>query len=220
MTSRSRPTWWSIPRRVSTGASCSPCRSPSRAAARRLPRAHAAGRGAAAGAPHRLRQRGVRQQLLHRVPRQQGSVREHGQLAGARSAGALAPAPAPGARRGAVLRLERAGERDLLGHRRRRAGPLRRARAGARRLAAAGLTMRWRQVALLYLVLAALAGEYWFVEGRMEPPARTEAPAPPSFLRLDPATLREVRLVRGSRTVVSRREGAGWTIVEPAGAPI
>ena len=80
--------------------------------------------------------------------------------------------------------------------------------------------MRWRQVALLYLVLAALAGEYWFVEGRMEPPARTEAPAPPSFLRLDPATLREVRLVRGSRTVVSRREGAGWTIVEPAGAPI
>src|SRR5213594_584898 len=54
----------------------------------------------------------------------------------------------------------------------------------------------------------------------MEPPARTEAPAPPSFLRLDPATLREVRLVRGSRTVVSRREGAGWTIVEPAGAPI
>src|SRR5437870_5901033 len=80
--------------------------------------------------------------------------------------------------------------------------------------------MRWRQVVVLYLVVAALAGEYWFVERRGEPRGVTEAAAPPPFLRLDPMTLREIRLVRGGRTVVTRREGEGWTIVEPAGAPI
>ncbi len=80
--------------------------------------------------------------------------------------------------------------------------------------------MRWRQVVVLYLVLAALAGEYWFVERRREPRGVAEVAAPPPFLRLDPATLREIRLVRGGRTVITRREGEGWTIVEPAGAPI
>ena len=80
--------------------------------------------------------------------------------------------------------------------------------------------MRWRQVVVLYVVLAALAGEYWFVERRIEPQGRREAGAPPPFLRLDPAALREIRLVRGGRTVIMRREGEGWTIVEPAGAPI
>ena len=80
--------------------------------------------------------------------------------------------------------------------------------------------MRWRQVVVLYLVLAALAGEYWFVERRREARGVAEVAAPPPFLRLDPATLREIRLVRGGRTVITRREGEGWTIVEPAGAPI
>jgi len=50
--------------------------------------------------------------------------------------------------------------------------------------------MRWRQVVVLYLVLAALAGEYWFVERRREPRGVTEVAALPPFLRLDPATLR------------------------------
>src|SRR2546428_1881319 len=80
--------------------------------------------------------------------------------------------------------------------------------------------MRWRQVVVLYLARAALAGEYWFIERRREPRGVAEVAAPPPFLRLDPATLREIRLVRGGRTVVTRREGEGWTIVEPAGAPI
>src|SRR5436309_13321400 len=80
--------------------------------------------------------------------------------------------------------------------------------------------MRWRQVVVLYLVLAALAGEYWFVERRGEPRGVTEAAAPPPFLRLHPTTLREIRLVRGGRTVVTRREGEGWTTAEPAGAPL
>jgi len=80
--------------------------------------------------------------------------------------------------------------------------------------------VRWRQVVLLYLVFAALAGEYWLVERRAEPKGQAEHAAPPLFLRLEPAAVREVRLLRGGRTVISRREGAGWTIVEPAGAPI
>src|SRR2546428_3784932 len=80
--------------------------------------------------------------------------------------------------------------------------------------------MRWRQVVVLYLARAALAGEYWFIERRREPRGVAEVAAPPPFLRLDPATLREIRLVRGGRTVVTRREGEGWTIVGPAGAPI
>src|SRR2546429_5045691 len=81
------------------------------------------------------------------------------------------------------------------------------------------LLMRWRQVVVLYLVLAALAGEYWFVERRREPRGAAEVAPPPPFLRLDPAPLREIRLVRGGRTVITRREGEGWTRVEPAGAP-
>jgi len=80
--------------------------------------------------------------------------------------------------------------------------------------------MRWRQVVLLYLVLAGLAGEYWLVERRAEPQAETEPGAPPPFLRLHPAELREIRLVRGGRTIVARRAGTAWAVVEPAGAPI
>lgn len=80
--------------------------------------------------------------------------------------------------------------------------------------------MRWRQVVLLYVVLGALAGEYWFVERRVEPEAVAEPDAPPPFLRLGPAELREIRLTRGGRTVIARRDGAAWTIIEPSGAPI
>ena len=80
--------------------------------------------------------------------------------------------------------------------------------------------MRWRQVRLLYVVLGALAAEYWFVERRVEPQAMSEPDAPPPFLRLRPAELREIRLVRGGRTIICRRDGAAWAIVEPAGAPV
>ncbi len=80
--------------------------------------------------------------------------------------------------------------------------------------------MRWRQVVLLYVVLAALGGEYWLLERRASPPEPADAPPPPPFLHLDPASLTEIRLVRGGRTVVSRRAGDAWTVVEPAGAAI
>ena len=79
--------------------------------------------------------------------------------------------------------------------------------------------MRWRQVVVLYLVLAALAAEYWLVERRREPPAPGR-PARQRFLALGPGALREIRLLRGGRTIVSRRAGDHWTVIEPAGAAI
>lgn len=75
--------------------------------------------------------------------------------------------------------------------------------------------MRWRQVIVLYVVAATLGGWYWFVE-RHPAPATVEERRRP-FLQLEADALREVRLHRDGRTVVSRREGEGWVIVEPAG---
>ena len=83
--------------------------------------------------------------------------------------------------------------------------------------------MRWRQVAVAYLVLAGLAAEYWLVERPRARPERETSPEParPRFLPvLSPADVREVRLTRGDRTVVSRREAEGWTVVEPVGTAI
>jgi hypothetical protein len=79
--------------------------------------------------------------------------------------------------------------------------------------------MRWRQVVVLYVVLAALAGEYWFVE-RRRVPVKVDEPARPRFLTIEPAELREVRLEQGGRSVVSRLEDGAWRIVEPAGAEV
>jgi len=79
--------------------------------------------------------------------------------------------------------------------------------------------VRWRQVIVLYVVLAVLGGEYWLVERRRVVQA-TAQPARRRFLRIEPGELREVRLLRGGRTVVSRRAAGGWAVVEPPGAPI
>jgi hypothetical protein len=79
--------------------------------------------------------------------------------------------------------------------------------------------MRWRQVVLLYGVLALLAAEYWLVERRPGPP-RSARPPRERFLTVRPDEVREVRLRRGDRTVVSRRADGRWTVVEPADAPI
>ena len=81
--------------------------------------------------------------------------------------------------------------------------------------------MRWRQVVLLYVVLAALAAEYWFVERRHPlPRPEEERPARQRLVAVGPDDLREIRLNRGGRAVVSRRAGTGWVVVEPAGAAI
>jgi hypothetical protein len=79
--------------------------------------------------------------------------------------------------------------------------------------------VRWRQVVLLYAVLAALGVEYWLVERSAPPPARAR-PARQRFLAVRADDLRELRLVRGDRRVVSQRAAGRWSVVEPAGAPI
>lgn len=79
--------------------------------------------------------------------------------------------------------------------------------------------MRWRQVFVLYLVCGALAAQRWWVERRrVDRPAAQ--PVRERFLPVDAGDVREVRLRRGGRTIVSRREGGTWQVVEPAGASI
>lgn len=79
--------------------------------------------------------------------------------------------------------------------------------------------MRWRQVIFLYAVVAVLGAEYWVFE-RRAPPAAETLPARPRLVPVAPGAVREVRVSRGGRTVVSRREAAGWAVVEPSDAPI
>jgi hypothetical protein len=79
--------------------------------------------------------------------------------------------------------------------------------------------VRWRDVVILWVVCLALGGEYWLVERRPEPAAET-TPVRPRFLPLRAADARELRLSRGGRAIVSRREGAAWRVVEPPDASI
>ena len=79
--------------------------------------------------------------------------------------------------------------------------------------------MRWRSVIVLYVVLAALGAEYWLVE-RTRQPAVTAAPPRQRFLTVRGDDVREVRVIRGGRAIVSRRAEGRWTVVEPADAPI
>jgi hypothetical protein len=80
--------------------------------------------------------------------------------------------------------------------------------------------VRWRQVIALWAVFAALGLEYAFVERVRVAPAPDTRPVRRRFLALDAAQLREVRLWRGGRTIVSRRAAGGWSVVEPAAATI
>lgn len=79
--------------------------------------------------------------------------------------------------------------------------------------------MRWRQVIVLWIVLLALGTEYWLVERPKHAKPEAEQ-ARPRFLAVEPDDVREVRITRGGRTVVSRRGPEGWTVVEPAGVSI
>jgi Domain of unknown function (DUF4340) len=79
--------------------------------------------------------------------------------------------------------------------------------------------MRWRQVIFLWAVLATLAVGYWSIEPAPEPPPGGR-PARQRFLAVESGALMEVRLHRDGRTIVSRRAGDRWAVVEPEGAPI
>ena len=79
--------------------------------------------------------------------------------------------------------------------------------------------MRWRQVALLYAVAALLAVLYG--RERTPPPEADGLPPPRArFLQLTASDVVGIRLARGLRSVVLRREGYGWVVVEPAGAEL
>jgi hypothetical protein len=77
----------------------------------------------------------------------------------------------------------------------------------------------WGRVILCYLVLAALAAEYWLVE-RPRAPRADAAPTRPRFVHVRPGDVRQLRLSREGQTVVSRREGSAWAVVEPTGTSI
>jgi uncharacterized protein DUF4340 len=81
------------------------------------------------------------------------------------------------------------------------------------------VNVRWRQVTIAYLVLAGLGAEYWFVE-RPRTPRAESVPVRLRFVPVGADDVREVRLSRGGRTVVSRREQGGWVLIEPAGASV
>lgn len=78
--------------------------------------------------------------------------------------------------------------------------------------------MRWRQVIVLWIVLAVLGAEYWLVERPR--PAEVEMPSRRRFVTLDADAIREVRVRRGDRTVVARRDGARWVVVAPPEAAL
>jgi hypothetical protein len=78
--------------------------------------------------------------------------------------------------------------------------------------------VRWRQVVLLYVVCAALAAEYWLIEHRRE--VALEGRPRRRFLAVRLDDLREIRLLREGRAVVSRRDEGRWAVVEPADAAI
>ena len=80
--------------------------------------------------------------------------------------------------------------------------------------------MRWRQVGVLYLVLAVLAVLY--VRERPAAPVEVDRSRPPRprFLQVTAADVTGVRLARGTRVVRVRRDGTGWAVVEPAGVEL
>jgi hypothetical protein len=75
--------------------------------------------------------------------------------------------------------------------------------------------VRWRHVVVAYAVLGVLGAEYWLVERRRRAPEMETEPVRPRFLPDGAGEVREVRLTRDGRTVVTRREAGAWRVVEP-----
>jgi hypothetical protein len=88
-------------------------------------------------------------------------------------------------------------------------------------VAAEELSVRWRGVVIAWVVCLALAGEYWAFERRPREPVAQPESARPRFLPIRPADVRELRLSREGRTIVSRRQdGGAWAVVEPPAVSI
>jgi hypothetical protein len=83
------------------------------------------------------------------------------------------------------------------------------------------LTVRWRQVCILWLVAAALAAQYAVVERRRPVAHPAERPA---RRRVLPDLAREavvaIRMERGVAAVALRRYGETWSVEQPTGGQV
>jgi hypothetical protein len=80
----------------------------------------------------------------------------------------------------------------------------------------------WRRVALVYVVLAALAG-YLALFDAATPPAgdgAQQAPIGPSLLQADASAVTAVTFRKAGRVVRATRAGDRWRAVEPPGAEV
>ena len=82
--------------------------------------------------------------------------------------------------------------------------------------------MRWRQVALLYVVAALLGVEYLRIAPRRTADGPPDRPPRSRVLAVTADAIQELRIERGGREVVLRRDGGSWTVTTPpnAGVPV
>jgi hypothetical protein len=81
--------------------------------------------------------------------------------------------------------------------------------------------MRWRQVAVLWLVALALGAQYWFVDRSRPVVHPAERPARRRLLAEMPSdAVIGVRMERSGTAVALRRYGETWAVEQPAGGQI
>jgi hypothetical protein len=78
--------------------------------------------------------------------------------------------------------------------------------------------MRWRQVAVLYAVVAVLAVDYFRAHAPASDPAAPQGRR--RVFAIDVDHLSEIAIEHAGRRVVARRDGEGWSIEEPPAASV
>jgi hypothetical protein len=83
------------------------------------------------------------------------------------------------------------------------------------------LTMRWRQVVLVWLVAASLGAQYFLIDRRRPTVHPAERPVRRRLLAEFPReVVVGVRLERGGRSVALRRHDDAWAVEQPAGGQV
>jgi hypothetical protein len=82
--------------------------------------------------------------------------------------------------------------------------------------------MSWRQVGVIYAILALLAGYVVLLDAGTPATTEVAAPAPvgPSLLESDAASVTTVTFRKAGRVVRAAREAGRWRAIEPAGAEV